>query len=359
MSTMHDGGWMSEVHLDASAHFCSEDQAEHHLSKRLRLIRNEQRIPLLCVDMDDTFLPFGKVITEHERDAVKAYLQAGGHIAFNTLAPKEWFYLRVIEPVALAFHEDGRSHLLSRFHWIVSGGGEVFVYEPTKCSYRRVHGFSARSKAEGLLSLLTHLGPEVRVLAFYGDRFDDPQNDGNAIGADHIPLVVNVGTNQIVASTPKQIFINARNKGPATTLSDLRLITAQLQKGICSVLSEPPQAVDESRQDKRSWRFDFANSGAGMPDPPISVEVHGPGFLWSWNDRGLCYLTPLIPNPRPDHLAGKACYGAPLPEGGTNFTFFWTGGQDVFSGESPGHWEQRDFCVWNSASTPQPAKSRF
>jgi hypothetical protein len=198
---------MSEVHLDASAHFCSEDQAEHHLSKRLRLIRNEQRIPLLCVDMDDTFLPFGKVITEHERDAVKAYLQAGGHIAFNTLAPKEWFYLRVIEPVALAFHEDGRSHLLSRFHWIVSGGGEVFVYEPTKCSYRRVHGFSARSKAEGLLSLLTHLGPEVRVLAFYGDRFDDPQNDGNAIGADHIPLVVNVGTNQIVASTPKQIFI--------------------------------------------------------------------------------------------------------------------------------------------------------
>jgi hypothetical protein len=288
MSTMHDGGWMSEVHLDASAHFCSEDQAEHHLSKRLRLIRNEQRIPLLCVDMDDTFLPFGKVITEHERDAVKAYLQAGGHIAFNTLAPKEWFYLRVIEPVALAFHEDGRSHLLSRFHWIVSGGGEVFVYEPTKCSYRRVHGFSARSKAEGLLSLLTHLGPEVRVLAFYGDRFDDPQNDGNAIGADHIPLVVNVGTNQIVASTPKQIFINARNKGPATTLSDLRLITAQLQKGICSVLSEPPQAVDESRQDKRSWRFDFANSGAGMPDPPISVEVHGPGFLWSWNDRGLC-----------------------------------------------------------------------
>jgi hypothetical protein len=36
-----------------------------------------------------------------------------------------------------------------------------------------------------------------------------------------------------------------------------------------------------------------------------------------------------------------------LPEGGTNFTFFWTGGQDAFSGESPGHWEQRDFCVWN------------
>lgn len=52
--------------------------------------------------MDDTFLPFGRVITEHERDTVKAYLKAGGHIAFNTLASKEWFYLRVIEPVALA-----------------------------------------------------------------------------------------------------------------------------------------------------------------------------------------------------------------------------------------------------------------
>jgi len=298
---------MSEIHLGASAQFYSDDRAEHHLSKRLRLIRNEQRIPLLCVDMDDTFLPFGKVITEHERDAVKAYLQTGGHIAFNTLAPKEWFYLRVIEPVALAFHEDHCTHLLSRLHWIVSGGGEVFVYEHTKCSYRRVHGSSARSKAEGLLSLLTHLGPEVRVLAFYGDRFDDPQNDGNAIGAGHIPLVVNVGTDQIVSSTPKQIFINARNKGPTATLNDLRLITAQLQKGIYRVLSEPPQAVDESKRDKRSWRFDFANAGPGMPDTPISVKAHGPGFLWSWNDRGLCYLTPLIPNSRLDHLAGKAC----------------------------------------------------
>ena len=85
MSTMHDGGWMSEIHLDVPAQFCSDDQAEHHLSKLLRLIRNQERIPLLCMDMDDTFLPFGGVITEHERDPVKAYLKAGGHIAFNSL----------------------------------------------------------------------------------------------------------------------------------------------------------------------------------------------------------------------------------------------------------------------------------
>ena len=145
MSTMHNEGWMSEIHLDAPAQVCSDDQAEHHFSKLLRLIRNEERIPLLCVDMDDTFLPFGRVITEHEWDAVKAYLKAGGHIAFNTLASKEWFYLRVIEPVALAFHYDQCTHLLSRLHWIVSGGGEVFVYESTKCSYCRIHGFSART----------------------------------------------------------------------------------------------------------------------------------------------------------------------------------------------------------------------
>jgi hypothetical protein len=54
MNTMLDGGWISEIHPDASAQFCSEDQAEHHLSK--------------------------------------------------------WFYLRVIEPVALAFHEDHCTH---------------------------------------------------------------------------------------------------------------------------------------------------------------------------------------------------------------------------------------------------------
>ena len=49
------------------------------------------------MDLDDTFLPFGQIITETELDGLIAYLDAGGMLTFNTLATKEWFYRRVID----------------------------------------------------------------------------------------------------------------------------------------------------------------------------------------------------------------------------------------------------------------------
>jgi len=79
------------------------------------------------------------MLGDKELQVLTAYLETGAHIAFNTLAPKEWFYLRVMERMASAFHRKHRARLFSRVHWIVSGGEEIFVYEHSHHSYRRIY----------------------------------------------------------------------------------------------------------------------------------------------------------------------------------------------------------------------------
>src|SRR5215469_2763666 len=157
----------------------SQNAAQDLLADRLRQIREHAHVPLLSMDLDDTFLPFGQPIGEAELDLLLSYTAGGGHFAFNTLAPKEWLYLRVIERLVNTCSERNRTHLLSRVHWIVSGGSEIFVYDVASRSYRRILPGPPSSKASGLLSLLRHLDGPISLLALFGDRFDDPGNDGN------------------------------------------------------------------------------------------------------------------------------------------------------------------------------------
>lgn len=116
--------------------------------------------------MDDTLLPFGHFISEGELGLLIAYVDAGGQLVFNTLAPKEWFYLRVIDRLVSTFHQERSTHLLRRVHWIVSGGREIFVYDSPNRGYRRIYAAATGSKAEGLVYLLRHLGDRVAILAF-------------------------------------------------------------------------------------------------------------------------------------------------------------------------------------------------
>jgi hypothetical protein len=301
-----------------------QDPAECALWKRLCQIREGGKIPLISIDMDDTFLPFGAVITERELEITAGYLQAGGHIAFNTLAPKEWFYRRVLEGIVNAFHRNRQCYLLSRIHWIVSGGIEIFVCDNDR-SYRRVHFATQGSKAEGLLQLMSHLDPALEILALYGDCFGDPVNDGSAIGNEQIPLVINVGPDQpgpSPSSGAKQIFLNTIEKGPPVTLRHLAFLTEQL-----TILS--PQLVS---QDSVATTQEFP-----MRNEPLRIEVDGAGFVWSWDKQGCSHLTWLTQAPE------QLIYVADLPEAAIGFTFFWTGGEDTKNGQSPGHWEGRDF----------------
>lgn len=173
------------------------------------------------MDLDDTLVPFGKIISAGELETVIAYAQAGGQLAFNTLAPKEWFYLRVIDRLVHSLHRNNCTHLLCRLHWIVSGGREIFVYDSLNHGYQRIYAAATGSKAEGLLHLRRYLNGKLTLLAFYGDRFEDPENDGNALGISEIPIVINVGADQQIQPTAGQIFLNAVEKGPSTTLRHL------------------------------------------------------------------------------------------------------------------------------------------
>jgi hypothetical protein len=324
-----------------------EHQAERFLFERLHALQQSNSVPLISTDLDDTLLPFGAMIGGKELAVLTAYLETGAHIVFNTLAPKEWFYFRVVGPMAGYFHRKGCLRLLRQVHWIASGGKEIFVYGHSHHSYRRVYTARHGSKAEGLLHLMRHLGGGVAILALYGDRFDDSGNDGDAIGQEAIPLIVNVGADQQVPRlAAKQVFINTAEKGPPVTLSHLAFLTEKLNALSLQVISSEESAfISESPDRRQPWRFELANLRPWQQDnKPVELEVEGPGFVWSWNGLGASYVTLLIPlvDDQPDH---KSIYRATLPEGVIGFTFFWTGGDDTKTGQSAGHWEGRDFAM--------------
>ena len=66
---------------------------------------------------------------------------------------------------------------------------------------------------------------------FTGIVLTFPENDGSALGAHDIPLVINVGADQQVPqSNTAQRFVNAVEKGPATTLRHLAFVSARLRE---------------------------------------------------------------------------------------------------------------------------------
>jgi len=332
----HIGNRRVETLFDAEGR---QDPAQDLVAAHLLKILGGGKLPLVSMDLDDTLLPFGKIISELELEAVLAYAQAGGQLAFNTLAPKEWFYLRVIEPLVHLLYRNNCTSLLCRLHWIVSGGREIFVFDSSNHGYQRIYAAATGSKAEGLLHLLRHLNGNLTLLAFYGDRFDDPENDGNALGIREIPLVINVGDDQQIPQVNAgQVFLNAVEKGPATTLRHMGFLTAKLRERSAQVLQ-----VEASKSGVPAawqlWRFGASPYGG----KPQGVEVYGPGFVWSWNHQGLSYLTALV---RPvENSILENVYRARFPSGIAGFTFFWTGGPDTASGQAAGHWEGRDFLV--------------
>ena len=273
-----------------------EHDAEQILCDRLRTLQQDNRLPLLSTDLDDTFLPFGAMLGDKELQVLTAYLETGAHIAFNTLAPKEWFYLRMMERMASAFHRKHRARLFSRVHWIVSGGEEIFVYEHSHHSYRRINFAPQGSKGEGVLHLMKHLGDSIAILALYGDRFDDHGNDGNAIGNEEIPLVFNVGAEQNVQQLgAKQVFVNTVKKGPQVLLRHLVLLAEKLKDSSPQVISDKELVVTSVSSEKRKpWRFELTTDFPWPQVKPMEVEVEGSGFVWSWDKHGTSYMTPLI-----------------------------------------------------------------
>lgn len=316
----------------------TNDPADQALAVRLFKLLEQGRRPLISTDMDDTILPFGVAITEKEIDFIVEYAEAGGHLAFNTLAPKEWFYVRVVELLVSGFRARNCAHLLPRVHWITSGGREIFAYDLASGSYRRIHAPSKGTKAEGFAWLGGSLAKDCGILALYGDRFDDPFNDGNAIGVPEIPLIINVGADQLVSPNPAQIFINATEKGPPTTLRHLKFVAGKLRESQARVLPLGDAALP--------WRADGPScAGNRINETRYRIQTDRAGFLWSWDDRGTSYLTPFAGGG-----ADPAC-SASFPDAVVGFTFFWAREpEDPYCWRTPGHWEGRDYFLKRGTS---------
>ena len=63
------------------------DPAKDLLAKRLHRILEGGKAPLVSVDLDDTLLPFGQIISKRELDTVIAYVQAGGEVNYPPAEP--------------------------------------------------------------------------------------------------------------------------------------------------------------------------------------------------------------------------------------------------------------------------------
>ncbi|MDB4349488.1 hypothetical protein OAA99_00880, partial [Omnitrophica bacterium] len=161
------------------------------------ILDEEKRPPLISMDLDKTIIPLKALIADYE-DALEgliAYVEAGGYLAFNTLADKQRFYRRVLDTLAQRLHDVNKSHLLNRIFLILSEGSypghfstivEIYGYEGI--AYRLLHRFDRNSKADGLSWLIQeHLDSKVSLLAVYGDRLGEFWSDGNAIGRDDVP----------------------------------------------------------------------------------------------------------------------------------------------------------------------------
>ncbi|MCX5697776.1 MAG: hypothetical protein NTU54_07420, partial [Candidatus Omnitrophica bacterium] len=318
------------------------------LRGRLAEIIANGKNPLLSVDMDDTLLPFGAIITDDVVDTLLNYAEAGGYFAINSLADKEWMYLRVLDTLCSRAYQLRKPHLLSHIPLILKGGKEVYVYEvfgtmqsdPLPCGgYRLVHKQEQSTKAKGLIWLAEYLKDTAMILALYADQFIIYENDGNALGEELIPIVVNVGDPIFVSGQGKQQVFNAIPQGPRTTLTDLQWLTRTLT--LDRSLPEEREFPRKKEEKIAIWTFNKGRHMRLVKDCLVRVivgvpRVGAPGFVWAGcadakNNWENVFLVPLVKN--------RITHEALLPKGTNIFRIFWSTGE----GKKSGHWEEGYF----------------
>ncbi len=85
---------------------------------------------VVMTDLDDTLTAFfGSDLDDTTVVALASYLDASGILAFNTGAPFDWFYARLLRPLIaelIACH--GCAGRLAQILLILSGGNEISVF---------------------------------------------------------------------------------------------------------------------------------------------------------------------------------------------------------------------------------------
>lgn len=285
---------------------------------------------IIVTDLDEMLTAFSGGDLEHSTIEVLAeYLTAGGVLVFNTGAPFDWFYYRLLRPLIVEL--GARSRVLANVLLVLSGGKEIYVFQDG--AYRLVTGSTGKNKSEGFDALVRlskerrdpsvpELDPEKVV---YVGRSSAPAGIDSTM-ADRVGLVINVG--DAVLERPSQSIINL-HRGYRRTIDLIIAAGAALnESGRATVAESPPDVGDTVL-----WTFERKHF---PPNRRVRVRVRASGYVHaglaradgSWDP---VYNVPLIPVKDGD-------YEAVLPAGVDRFTFFWT--EAPWSSGHPGHWER-------------------
>ena len=300
---------------------------------------------VVVTDLDEMLTAFSGADLEHSTIEVLAdYLASGGILVFNTAAPFDWFYYRLLRPLIIELGP--RSRLLASVLLVLSRGNEVYVFEDG--AYRLVSkntgqdtsaGFDAlvRLSREKRFPSVSELHPERAV--YIGDSSSAPAGIDPAM-ADRVGSVINVG--DALLEMPEQSIINL-HRGYLRTIDLIITASAALKEsGRAKVPESPPEVVDpvlwtfERKQFPRDRRLRLRVGASGYVHAGVACADG------TWNP---IYNVPLIPLP-------DGGYEAVLPSGVDRFTFFWT--ETPWTSGHPGHWERGGTGgrVFEAASAP-------
>jgi hypothetical protein len=299
------------------------------LERFLGTIRQTGRC-VVVTDLDEMLTAFSGGDLEHSTiEVVSDYLAAGGTLVFNTAAPFDWFYYRLLRPLIIELGP--RSRLLARVLLVLPGGNEIYVFEDG--AYRLVSRNTGKVTSEGF-DALVRLARERRFFPSLPEL--DPASvvyigDSSApAGIDHamagrVGIVINVG--DAMLEMPGQSIINL-HRGYLRTIDLIIAASAALKEsGRAKVPESPPDVGDTVL-----WTFERKHF---PPDGRVRVRVGASGYVHAgvacadgtWDP--VCNV-PLMPLP-------EGGYEAVLPSGVNRFTFFWT--EAPWSPGHPGHWE--------------------
>ena len=288
---------------------------------------------VVMTDLDDTLTAFfGSDLDDKTVAALADYLDAGGILVFNTGAPFDWFYARLLRPlIAELVARHGSAGRLAQVLPILAGGNQISVFQHG--GYRVIWQGQRRDKADGLdvlirlshaSDLVPHLDPGQMM--YLGDSFGAGGADRAVAGK--VGVVVNVGPH--VPGTPGK-FVDLGG-GYTRTVDVFTTATGALQ-----MPGHMPPATDgqQAGAATTTWTFKHKNFPALGP---VRVRVGASGYVHAGliqaNGRWApVYDIPLIPAP-------DGAFEAVLPPDVDAFTFFWT--EPPATPGHPGHWERQE-----------------
>jgi hypothetical protein len=280
-------------------------------------------------DLDDTLSAFfGSDLDDRTVAALVGYLDAGGILVFNTGAPFDWFYARLLRPL-IAGLAAGQCSVgrLAQVVLILSEGNQISVFH--QGGYRLICRREGRDKGDGVdelirlshaSDLVPHLDPEKMM--YLGDSFGAGGIDRPVAGK--IGLVVNVGPP--VPDMPGK-FVNLGG-GFLRTVS----VFTSAADALRAAGRAPRPAAAEQTGHATVWTFDHQ---AFPAHGRIRVRVGASGYVHAGVTQpsgrwAPVYEVPLI-------RTSEGAFEAVLPPDVDAFTFFWT--EDPRTPGHPGHWE--------------------